>query len=70
MNPASPASAAWYGRLPDHMTLPPRMCPRSYFSRSGPIRTEQLAQMSPRVLAFHRAMRTANDAFALPPSHA
>jgi hypothetical protein len=70
MNPAWRASAAWYAQFLDHMALPPPHCARRYLPRSVPIQREQFARMSPRVLAFYRATRTANDAFLLTPSHA
>jgi hypothetical protein len=70
INPAWRASAAWYAQFLDHMALPPPHCARRYLPRSVPIQREQFARMSPRVLAFYRATRTANDAFLLTPSHA
>ena len=68
MNPASRASAAWYERFLDHVA-PPHSA-KSCLPRCGPIQRARFAQMSPRVRAFYRAMRTANATFLLTPSHA
>jgi hypothetical protein len=67
MNPAWRASAARYewflvAAAALRQELPPTV-------RTDPAR-EQVAEMSPRVLAFYRATRTANDAFLLTSSHA
>jgi 2-polyprenyl-6-methoxyphenol hydroxylase-like FAD-dependent oxidoreductase len=52
---ASKASAAWYERFPQQMTLPPLDFAMSYLTRSGRIDRERLARMSPRFLARYES---------------
>jgi 2-polyprenyl-6-methoxyphenol hydroxylase-like FAD-dependent oxidoreductase len=54
---ASKASAAWYERFPQQMTLPPLDFAMSYLTRSGRIDRERLAWMSPRFLARYESAR-------------
>jgi len=66
MKPGSRVSAARFQRFLDRMTLLGRHRAANHLSWSELIKCEQLAQMTPPVLAC-RATPTANDAFALAP---
>ena len=67
MKPGSRVRAARFQWLLDPMTLLGRHRGANHLPWSEPIECEQLAQMTPTVLAFCRAKPTANDAFALAP---
>jgi 2-polyprenyl-6-methoxyphenol hydroxylase-like FAD-dependent oxidoreductase len=56
---AASASAEWYERFAEHMTLPPMEFAMSYITRSGRVDRERLRRLSPGFVASYAAA-TAN----------
>jgi 2-polyprenyl-6-methoxyphenol hydroxylase-like FAD-dependent oxidoreductase len=52
--PAANASAEWYERFADHMTLPPLEFAMSYITRSGRVDLARLRAVSPRFVAVYQ----------------
>jgi 2-polyprenyl-6-methoxyphenol hydroxylase-like FAD-dependent oxidoreductase len=55
---AANASAAWYERFAEHMTLAPMDFAMSYITRSGRVDLERLRRSSPAFVAAYEASRT------------
>lgn len=54
---AADASAAWYDRFPEHMSLPPMDFAMSYITRSGRIDMDRLRKLAPAFVAAYEASR-------------
>jgi 2-polyprenyl-6-methoxyphenol hydroxylase-like FAD-dependent oxidoreductase len=56
---AADASADWYERFPEHMTLEPMEFAMSYLTRSGRVSLDRLRRVSPRFVAAYEAFARA-----------